>query len=73
MKLELKTRAWQWIGHTLRRPEGSIARVALEWNPQGKRRRVRLMQSWRRSCMTELKERVVIWAAAKTAAQIRIR
>ena len=45
LELELKRRAWQWIGHTLRRPEGSIARAVLEWNPQGKRRRGRPMQS----------------------------
>ena len=73
LELELKRRVWQWIGHTFRRPEGSIARAALEWNPQGKRRRGRPMQSWRRCRMTELKEKDVTWAAAKKAAQNRIR
>ena len=71
-ELELKSRAWQWFGHALRRPDGSIAKAALEWNPQGKRRRGRPMQSWRRTRIAELKEKDVTWAAAKKAAQSRI-
>ena len=73
LELELKRKAWQWIGHTLRRPEGSIAKAALEWNPQGKRRRGRPMQSWRRTRMAELKEKDVSWAATKKVAQNRTR
>ena len=34
---QLTKRKWRWIGHTLRRPEGNIARTCLRWNPQGKR------------------------------------
>ena len=48
-------------------------RAALEWNPQGKRRRGRPMESWRDTRMAELKEKDVTWAAAKKAAQNRIR
>ena len=73
LELELKRRAWQWIGHMLRRPEGSIARAALEWNPHGKRRKGRSMQSWRCTHMAELKEKDMTWAAANKAAQNRIR
>ena len=37
----IKRRKWKWIGHTLRKPENSITRSALEWNPQGFRRKGR--------------------------------
>ena len=35
----IKERAWRWIGHTLRRTDGHVAKTALEWKPQGKRKR----------------------------------
>jgi hypothetical protein len=34
-----KRRKWRWIGHTLRKPTGSIEKSVLDWNPQGIRRR----------------------------------
>jgi hypothetical protein len=36
---QIRKRKWCWIGHTLRKPEGSIEKAALDWNPQGVRRR----------------------------------
>jgi hypothetical protein len=33
--IQIKRRKWRWIGHTLRKPTGSIEKVALDWNPQG--------------------------------------
>ena len=73
LEFELKRRAWQWIGHTLRKPDGCIAKTVLEWNPQGKRRRGRPRQSWRRTRMAELDEQGTTWAAAKKIAQNRTR
>ena len=35
---EIMMRRWRWTGHTLRKPSASIARQALAWNPQGKRK-----------------------------------
>jgi len=32
-------RKWNWIGHTLRKETGAIQKPALDWNPQGYRRR----------------------------------
>jgi hypothetical protein len=32
-------RKWDWIGHTLWKPESSTTRQSLTWNPQGKRKR----------------------------------
>ncbi|XP_055384586.1 uncharacterized protein LOC129614181 [Condylostylus longicornis] len=51
--LQIKRRKWRWIGHTLRRPSEAIARQALEWNPQGKRRVGRPRTTWRRTVEKE--------------------
>jgi hypothetical protein len=39
--LQIKKRKWQWIGHTLRKNDGSLGKQALDWNPQGVWRRGR--------------------------------
>ncbi|CAC5395900.1 unnamed protein product [Mytilus coruscus] len=70
---QLKRRTWQWIGHTLRKPVGSITRQALEWNPQGHRRPGRPFHSWRRSRRKELEEIGYTWSEAKRIAQNRVR
>jgi hypothetical protein len=44
MNPRLKKRKWSWIGHTLRKPSGITEKGALDWNPQGKRRRVRVRE-----------------------------
>ena len=56
----LKTK-WRWIEHTLRKPESSITRQALNWNPQGKRKRGRPGNSWRRDTEAELKQQGTNW------------
>ena len=43
---------WRWVGHTLRRPV-SIARQSLTWNPQGKRKKGRPRNTWRRDLEKE--------------------
>ena len=42
-------RRWQWIGHILRGNTDGIARVALHWTPEGKRKRGRPKITWRRT------------------------
>jgi len=42
-------RKWNWIGHTLRKKTGAIEKTALNWNPQGYRRRGRPKRTWRRT------------------------
>jgi hypothetical protein len=37
--IQMKRRKWRWIGHTLRKPTGSIEKSVLDWNPQRARRR----------------------------------
>ena len=36
VEIEIKRRKLRWTGHTLRKPQSSITRQALTWNPQGK-------------------------------------
>jgi hypothetical protein len=31
--VQMKGRKWHWIGHTLRKPTGSMEKAALDWNP----------------------------------------
>jgi hypothetical protein len=37
-------RKWNWIGHTLRK-ENAVEKEAMEWNPQGQRKRGRPRRS----------------------------
>jgi len=50
---EIKRRKWKWIGHTLRREDNEIAKMALEWNPQGSRRPGRPSNTWMRTVHIE--------------------
>lgn len=69
----IKKRKWHWIGHILRRPQSNITRQALDWNPQGKRRRGRPTTTWRRTIDAELKACNITWPEAKRAAMNRPR
>ena len=64
---------WRWIGHTLRKEPSNITRQALEWNPQGKRKRGRPKQTWRRSLHSELGTSNLTWETAKMQAKDRRR
>ena len=55
MVKQVRKRKWAWVGHTLRTPSNSITRQALHWNPQGKRKRGRPKNSWRRDTEKEMK------------------
>nr|XP_032513083.1 uncharacterized protein LOC116767039 [Danaus plexippus plexippus] len=37
--LQIKRRKWKWIGHALRRDPEHIPKQALDWTPEGKRKR----------------------------------
>jgi len=52
---EIMMRRWRWIGHTLRKPFTNLTRQALFWNPQGKRKRGRPRNSWRRDLEADIK------------------
>lgn len=70
---QIRKRKWGWIGHILRRDAGDIARNALEWNPQGKRRVGRPANTWRRSTIEELRNQNMGWNEAKAVARNRVR
>lgn len=69
---DIRLRKWRWIGHTLRR-KNSIAREALEWNPQGQRRIGRPRKTWRSSVLEEAKRHGHSWATLKEMAADRER
>ena len=54
---EIRQRASGWTGHTLRRPDGHVVKRALEWNPQGLRKRGRPQHTWRRTRIAELERK----------------
>ena len=48
MSTVLGQRKWRWIGHTLRKPQQSVTKQSLQWNPQGARKRGRPRETWKR-------------------------
>jgi hypothetical protein len=68
---EVTLRKWRWIGHTLRRPLGDIAKTALDWNPQGSRRPGRPSNTWRRTIEQEAARQGKTWRQIKALAQDR--
>jgi len=41
-----RRRKWNWIGHTLCKETVAVEKTALDWNPQGYRRRGRPKKMW---------------------------
>lgn len=68
VKMQIRERKWRWLGHTLRKPDGTIEKRALEWNPQGARRRGRPRETWRRTILKEAKEANKTWGEVKALA-----
>ena len=60
IKEDITLRKWKWVGHTLRRPN-SITRQALTWNPQGKRKKGRPRNTWRRDLEKETAKMGLSW------------
>jgi len=73
VEVAIRRRRWSWLGHTLRKPEDSITRQALTWNPQGKRRRGRPRNTWRRELEVEVKKTGLSWKEVERVAQDRNR
>ncbi|GFR71314.1 endonuclease-reverse transcriptase [Elysia marginata] len=49
----LVERRWKWIGHVLRKSQNAITRVAVQWKPEGRRKRGRLKTTRRRTAEAE--------------------
>lgn len=67
----IKRLKWKWIGHTLRKPQSSITRQALDFNAAGKRRIGRPADTWKRSVNRELAKHNLSWNEAKRKASNR--
>ena len=65
-------RKWKWIGHILRKAKESIARQALTWNLQGKRKKGRPRNTWRRDVERETKEMGFSWVEVSQLFQDRV-
>jgi len=64
-------RRWSWIGHTLRKPRNNTTRLALTWNPQGKRSVGRPRNTWRRDLQADTKKTGYSWSELEVKAQDR--
>ena len=64
----IKRRKWNWIGHTLRKEAWAIEETALDWNPQGYRRRGRQNRTWRRTVEDEIRSTKNSWNEVKGTA-----
>ena len=73
INLTIRWRRWKWIGHTLRKTNNNITKQALEWNPQGKRKRGRPKNAWHRGVISELQAINTTWGEAKRKDQDRTR
>jgi len=60
-----KKKKWNWIGHTLRKETGAIEKTALDWNPQGYRRRGRPKRTWRTTIEDKIKSTRKSWNEVK--------
>ena len=68
---EILQKRWRWIGHTLRKPASNTTRQALKWNPQGKRKRGRPRNTWRRELDADIKKIGHEWNILEKLAQDR--
>ena len=71
VKDDIRMRKWRWIGHTLRKPDDCITKVALSWNPQGSRKRGRPRNTWRRDLDRERSRMGVTWGELSRTAEDR--
>ena len=62
---------WRWIGHIMRQDTDSITRTALHWTPEGKRKRGRPKNTWRRTVESELTTFHHSWGTIQKLAQDR--
>ena len=58
-----------WLGYTLRKPPRSIARETLNWNPQGRRNRVRPQNTLRRELEKDIKRSGHTWKPLEMIAE----
>ncbi|GFR92416.1 LINE-1 retrotransposable element ORF2 protein [Elysia marginata] len=67
----LVERRWKWIGHVLRKSQNAITIVAVQWKPEGRRKRGRPKTTWRRTAEAEAATMGQSWGTLRTLAQDR--
>ena len=60
-----KKKNGNWIGHTLRKEARAIEKTALDWNPQGQRRRGRPKRMRRRTIEDKIRNTGKSWNEVK--------
>lgn len=55
ISMQIRIRRWKYIGHILRKSPDNHQRIALRWTPEGKRKRGRPKETWRRTVEREMK------------------
>ena len=68
---QIKRRKLNRIGHTLHKETGAIEKTALDWNPQGCRRRGRPTRNLRRTIKDEIRSKRRSWNEVKGIAADR--
>lgn len=70
LSVTIKIRRWRWLGHVLRREAQNNSKVALTWTPEGRRKRGRPRNTWRRTVEKERQELGwETWRSAELAAK----
>ena len=54
----IRERLWRYIGHILRREPSSHVRATLTWKLEGRRKKDRPKETWRRTVDREMKTRL---------------
>ncbi|XP_025085353.1 uncharacterized protein LOC112558855 [Pomacea canaliculata] len=67
----LMKKRWRWIGHVIRGGSNSITKTALHWTPEGKHKRGRPKNTWRRTVEAEMKTLNHSWGTVGKLAQDR--
>jgi len=62
---QIKRRKWNWIGHILCKETGAIQKTALDWNPQGYRRKRRPNRMWQRTIEDDIRSTRRSWNNVK--------
>jgi hypothetical protein len=68
MEIQIKRRKWNWTGHTLCKEAGAIEKTALDWNPQGYKRRGRPKRTWQRTIEDVIRNTGRSWNEVKGTA-----
>ena len=68
----VKVRKWTWTGHILRKNANNNCRIALTWTPEGRRKRGRPKETWRKTVDRErMQLGFASWTETERAAQDR--